>query len=60
MLNRPRLLFLDEPTASLDPEVAQRIRDRVFLATKTGERTAGGAYDSVRPRSIAFRRTASI
>jgi aryl-alcohol dehydrogenase-like predicted oxidoreductase len=26
----------------------QRIRDRIFLATKTGNRTAGGAYDSIR------------
>src|SRR6266508_2888964 len=25
-----------------------RIRDRIFLATKTGDRTAGGAYDSIR------------
>jgi aryl-alcohol dehydrogenase-like predicted oxidoreductase len=25
-----------------------RIRDRIFLATKTGDRTAAGAYDSVR------------
>ena len=24
------------------------IRDRIFLATKTGERSAGGAYDSIR------------
>jgi len=31
MLNRPDLLFLDEPTASLDPEVAQRIRE-ILLA----------------------------
>jgi aryl-alcohol dehydrogenase-like predicted oxidoreductase len=28
-----------------------RIRDRIFLATKTGDRTAAGAYDSIR-RSI--------
>jgi hypothetical protein len=25
-----------------------RIRDRIFLATKTGDRTASGAYDSIR------------
>ena len=26
----------------------ERIRDRIFLATKTGDRTASGAYDSIR------------
>lgn len=32
MLNRPRLLILDEPTASLDPEVAGRVREILLAA----------------------------
>ena len=36
MLNRPRLVILDEPTASLDPDVAERVRR--ILRTAQSER----------------------
>ncbi|MCA1726914.1 MAG: ABC transporter ATP-binding protein [Actinobacteria bacterium] len=32
LLNRPRLLILDEPTASLDPDVAERVRGILLQA----------------------------
>ena len=37
LLNRPRLLLLDEPTASLDPSAAQLIRERIRALATSGE-----------------------
>jgi len=38
LLNRPELLLLDEPTASLDPSAAQIIRARITKLAREGDR----------------------
>lgn len=49
-LNEPEILFLDEPTASLDPDIASKVRDRLHALQK--ERQVTMIYTSHNMREV--------
>ncbi len=49
-LNDPEILFLDEPTASLDPEIAARVRERLLALQR--ERGVTMVYTSHNMRDV--------
>ncbi len=56
MLNRPRLLLLDEPTASLDPAIAREIRATIReLASRTGVGVLWTSHNMVEVSAVCQR-----
>lgn len=56
MLNRPRLLLLDEPTASLDPAIAREIRGTIReLAERTGVGVLWTSHNMVEVSEVCHR-----
>jgi ABC-2 type transport system ATP-binding protein len=56
MLNRPRLLLLDEPTASLDPAIARDIRATIRdLAVRTGVGVLWTSHNMIEVSEVCHR-----
>ena len=56
MLNRPRLLLLDEPTASLDPSIAREIRATIReFASRTGVGVLWTSHNMVEVTEVCHR-----
>jgi fluoroquinolone transport system ATP-binding protein len=55
LLHRPELLFLDEPTAGLDPVNARRIRDLILAQKKAGKTIFLTTHDMLVAESLCDR-----
>ncbi|MGB9030815.1 MAG: ABC transporter ATP-binding protein [Acidobacteriaceae bacterium] len=56
MLNQPRLLLLDEPTASLDPSIAREIRGTIrLLAGRTGVGVLWTSHNMIEVAEVCHR-----
>jgi ABC-2 type transport system ATP-binding protein len=56
MLNQPRLLLLDEPTASLDPSIAREIRATIRqLAERTGVGVLWTSHNMIEVAEVCHR-----
>ena len=53
LLNRPRVLFLDEPASWLDPWSAGELREMVTALAGDGARSSWSRTNWARPRSCA-------
>jgi ABC-2 type transport system ATP-binding protein len=55
MLNRPRLLLLDEPTASLDPAVARDVRAMIVAIARAGTAVLWTSHNMVEVTEVCDR-----
>jgi ABC-2 type transport system ATP-binding protein len=55
MLNRPGLVLLDEPTASLDPSIARYVRERIRDASRAGTGVLWTSHNMVEVSEVCDR-----
>ena len=55
LVHEPKVLFLDEPTAGLDPEVAQEVRDLITKLSKEGRTIFLSTHNLAEAESLCHR-----